>query len=366
MAVVWWWLKPTLQDSPKLVAASTREPSEEIARCADCHAAETKEFLKVGHALTLRPAHTSELRSRFSGNTVSVGTPPVRFRFWEQEGSLWGANETSGRSTEVTWMFGSGHHGVTPVIVTRNSQGEEVNSDLHVTWYQPHGLALTIGHESGLAKDPHSLGASNSVTDTRRCFDCHTTELPRQGDAVETSHLLPGVLCSKCHPNARQHAEQMAAGDSVAKFDDWKSLTPQQSVDRCGECHRSPTALQPEELKPENRRLVRFASVGLSLSHCFQLQHTKPEDNGNVRRLDCITCHDPHKPTPDNLEHYNHRCRECHARNNSTESDCPQQSLQSDCVSCHMPKVRMSAPVSFTDHWIRARPEPQVAPATQK
>jgi formate-dependent nitrite reductase cytochrome c552 subunit len=55
------------------------------------------------------------------------------------------------------------------------------------------------------------------------------------------------------------------------------------------------------------------------------------------------------------LRDYNRRCLECHTRANSQEPDCPQQTLVSDCVGCHMPKVKMNAPVSFTDHWTRVR-----------
>ncbi len=221
---------------------------------------------------------------------------------------------------------------------------------------RPCGLALTMGHEKVLAGDSNSLGSFNDAVDTQRCFHCHTTELTRKGKGIETAHLLPGVLCSKCHPQARQHAERMQAGEEAAGFDDWKGLTPLQSIERCGECHRSLTALKPEELHPNNRRLTRFASVGLSLSHCFQLQQTRKAEDGSARRLDCLSCHDPHRPQPTDLQHFNRACRECHARPQSSESDCPKQSLDSNCVSCHMPKVRMNAPVSFTDHWIRARP----------
>jgi hypothetical protein len=215
-----------------------------------------------------------------------------------------------------------------------------------------------MGHEVVLGGDPNSLGTFNDAAETKRCFQCHTTELPERGRGVETAKLLPGVLCSKCHPNSRQHAERMQAGDATGAFDDWKTLSPLQSVERCGECHRSPIALSPDEIRPGNPRITRFASIGLSLSQCFLSQQNRQREDGPARRLDCLTCHDPHRPQPTDTQHYNRRCLECHARPEPPRFDCPKQGITSDCVSCHMPKVRMNAPVSFTQHWIRARSEP--------
>lgn len=351
-----WGLWPAGLQVPKLDPVTIRQPSEEVSRCVECHAPQSEMFLETGHAQALRPGNDPDAVALFAGQTTLLGQPPVRFRLWKEYGHLWQRNEKSGLSTRVNWMFGSGHHGITPVVVAKNAKGQEEGPDLHVSWYRGHGLALTMGHEAVLAGDPNSLGSFNDVVDTQRCFHCHTTELTRKGQGIETAHLLPGVLCSKCHPQARQHAERMQASQEATGFDDWKSLTPLQSIERCGECHRSPTALKPEELHPNNRRITRFASVGLSLSHCFQLQHTRKRADGSAWRLDCLSCHEPHRPQPTDLQHYNRACRECHTRPQPMESDCPKQSIDSNCVSCHMPKVRMNAPVSFTDHWIRTRP----------
>lgn len=362
------WLMSSRQPAPKshaeshprsnlkTVPVSNRKPSEEVARCVSCHVAQAEHFLQTGHAQALRPAHDPEVLSRFAGQSVAVGHPPVQFRFWQEDGRLWYAHEHSGLATPVSWMFGSGHHGMTPIVVTRNGRGEEEGPDLHVSWYHPHGLALTMGHELVLAGDPNSLGSFNDAAGTAHCFGCHTTELPRKGQGVQTSQLLPGVLCSKCHPNARQHAESMNAGQSAEAFDDWKSLSPLESVNRCGVCHRSPTVLRPEQIQPDNPQITRFASIGLSLCSCFLKQQDQQREDGTAKRLDCLTCHDPHRPMTKDLRDYNRRCLECHVRSDSANVDCPQQTLASDCVSCHMPKVKMNAPVSFTDHWIRVRP----------
>lgn len=360
------WLWTGRQNAPTpAVVAAIREPSEDVARCSECHASHVKEFLMTGHALALRPGNDPEAMSRFVGETVAIGQPAVSFRFWEESGKLWCANEKSGEKTQVNWMFGSGHHGMTPVVVAKNQRGDEEGPDLHVSWYRPHGLALTMGHEQVLAASPDSLGSFNNTSNTKQCFKCHTTELTSKGRGIETAHLLPGVLCSKCHANAKQHAETMHAGKAAASFDDWKSLTPKESVDRCGECHRSPTVFEPEEIKPENRQISRFASVGLPLSRCFQFQKSRQRGDDTSKRLDCVTCHDPHRPMPTDEQHYNNRCRDCHARPGSMDSDCPKQAITSDCVSCHMPKVRMNAPVSFTDHWIRVQSLPTKSDAAK-
>ncbi|TXT31965.1 MAG: hypothetical protein FD138_2130 [Planctomycetota bacterium] len=164
----WLWTTRKIAPHPAAVAV-IREPAEDVARCKECHASHAKEFLLTGHALALRPADDPEVLSRFAGESVSVGLPSVRFRFWEENGKLWNINETSGVKTRVSWMFGSGHHGMTPVVVAKNRHGEDEGPDLHVSWYRSHGLALTMGHEPVLTADPESLGSFNNASDTKQC-----------------------------------------------------------------------------------------------------------------------------------------------------------------------------------------------------
>ena len=132
-------------------------------------------------------------------------------------------------------------------------------------------------------------------------------------------------------------------------------MTPLESVNRCGECHRRADHLTPDELTPDNQLLIRFASVGLVQSACFLKQSTLSADQlpqGTRPRFDCVTCHDPHRPAESDSAFYVARCAACH---NTAATKCSQQPSDSNCLPCHMPKVEVQPPLRFTDHWIRIR-----------
>ncbi|MBC7819860.1 MAG: hypothetical protein IAG10_23500 [Planctomycetaceae bacterium] len=323
-----------------------------IARCAECHAAQTDLFLEVPHAQTLRRADQPSEWARFTGQAVRIGDPAVEFRYWERGGRLWGGGERAKTPAVVDWIFGSGHHGQTAVTVRTNDRGEPLVLEHHVTWYAAHGLDRTISRPLDLGRGKDEVGELNNPETSRRCFGCHTTLLPENEHRIDLEQLVPGVLCSRCHSGADQHADAMKSGSVASEFNDWRKLSPFQSVARCGECHRLPTSFSPNELTPKNQTLPRFAPVGLLMSKCFQLQHTQPQPGGTTR-LDCVTCHDPHRPTPTDPNHYNRSCQQCHRGDSTSQVSCPKQPLDSNCIGCHMPKVAVDAPTLFTDHWIR-------------
>ena len=327
-------------------------PEARIAGCVDCHTAQTKDFLTAPHSQTLRHADQPSEWTRFIESAVQIGDPKVEFRYWIERGRLWGISGQAKSPSAVDWIFGSGHHGQTAVTLRTNSNGESVAVEHHVTWYVNHGLDRTIGRPTDLGRDSRDIGEQNDPETTRRCFGCHATGLSEGAHRIDQQSFSPGVFCARCHNGADQHASIMRLGQTATKFDDWRSLTPLQSVSRCGECHRLPTDFAPSELTPSNKNLPRFAAVGLIMSKCFQLQHTQP---ATTSRLDCVTCHDPHRPTETDPSHYNRSCRECHNGTPASWLTCRNQSLDTNCISCHMPKRPSDSPTLFTDHWIRVR-----------
>ncbi len=327
-------------------------PMTHFASCVDCHKAQTKDFLSAPHAQTLRRADLPSEWTHFVEQTAQIGVPKVEFRYWIERGRLWGSSEKTKSPSTVDWIFGSGHHGQTAVTLLTNGRGESVAIEHHVTWYVNHGLDRTIGRPIDLGRNSLEIGEENDPETTRRCFGCHATGLSAKAQRIDQQSFSHGIFCSRCHKEADHHVSNMRSGQTKTKFDDWHSLTPLQSVSRCGECHRLPTDLSPNELTPKNKNLPRFAAVGLMMSKCFQLQHTRPTA---TLRLDCMTCHDPHRPTETEPNHYNRSCCECHNRSSVSWGTCREQSLDADCISCHMPKQPSDSPTLFTDHWIRIR-----------
>ena len=332
--------------------AEHHSASNHIARCADCHAAQTEFFQSAPHSQTLRRADQPSEWIRYTKQSAPIGLPVKEFRYWERGGRLWGGRGSSGAA--VDWFFGSGHHGQTAVTVRSNDRGETMAVEHHVTWYATHGLARTIGRPVDLGRDKDDVGEVNDPATTRKCFGCHSTHLSGLDGRIDFDQIIPGVLCARCHEGAEQHADATRNGKAASKFDDRRKLSSFESVARCGQCHRMPTEFNPIELSARNPAILRFAPVGLLMSKCFQLQHTL-EPAEKTRRLDCLMCHDPHRPTETEPNFYNRHCQQCHDGKSESQIACRNQPPESDCISCHMPKVSIDVPAQFTDHWIRVR-----------
>jgi hypothetical protein len=191
--------------------------------------------------------------------------------------------------------------------------------------------------------------------------------VPVAAGRIDSANVQPGLGCARCHYEASEHlvavgagetnvdADRVNAGDD-ARFDDWSQLPPLDSVNRCGECHRRADEFTAEELQPDNSPLVRFASVGLVMSRCFQQQATLPPSSA-VRRLTCLTCHDPHRPAESDPDFYRQRCLECHGTSPSHVRPCSSRPPSTQCTTCHLPKVGVHESLNFSDHWIRVPAE---------
>jgi hypothetical protein len=211
------------------------------------------------------------------------------------------------------------------------------------------GLDLTPGHTNAT---PQSLelatGRPLSGAEAHRCFACHTTA-STTNYTFDPQNLIPGVTCESCHGPGAKHVAAMRAGaeGGEALIFNPRPLTPSDSVDFCGACHR--TWWDVSSNKDIGILNLRFAPYRLEKSRCW--------GKGDAR-ITCVACHDPHKPLVEDLAFYDQRCLNCHAKTTSTSTAdhvatvCPVSGK--DCVSCHMPKYAIPGMhFKFTDHWIR-------------
>jgi hypothetical protein len=129
-------------------------------------------------------------------------------------------------------------------------------------------------------------------------------------------------------------------------------VEPSVEISLCGECHRLPRALSPSQIRPGNLDIVRFQSVGLSVSLCYA---------DGLSGLRCVSCHDPHDRVSTDRAAYEAVCLSCHQAE-SKQSACP-VSPAAKCIGCHMPRHEISINGFFTDHWIRKPAPAAAAPA---
>lgn len=257
-------------------------------------------------------------------------------------------------SSPITWTMGLGVHGQTYLVDGKDGMYESQASSFSFI----NRLGLTPGHkpldESSLET---ALGMPLKGVEALRCFACHTTA-SSANSTLNTAEAVPGIHCEACHGPGLDHVKAIMAGQKAqgrqAIFDP-ASLTPTDSIDFCGACHRTAMDVVLNEPEP-GAYTIRFQPYRLQESRCWKA--TKDA------RLACTQCHDPHAPLVRDAHFYDQKCLSCHSTAKElkhgasigaravTPKICPKATA--NCVSCHMPKVDVPEMHStFVDHFIR-------------
>lgn len=345
----------TADVSEPLVRVTNRSVPQ-VNKCAACHSDVCEQFSDAPHSRTLTRAETPEIMNRFAGRSFqfSDGGPVVSFV--RKDRQLWMTSNEYPDFLKIEWMFGSGQHAMTPVSLLVNPDGGNELIEGSVSWYPPDILGPTPGAEVTGAPGVRSLGIHLDNSTTLECFGCHVTLLPHRQGRILQDALHTGVSCDRCHPGGERHIQAMNSG-GVSEMASWSSLSPLESVNRCGECHRRADQLTAEELLPSRTVLVRFASVGLAMSACFLQQETLSDSSRSQSkfRMDCLTCHDPHQRAETSATYYTAKCMVCHQSSAGLAADCSSSLTSDACLSCHMPAVNVTDNLQLTDHWIRVR-----------
>ena len=351
LVVVWSSRTPRL---PRHIVSSSRKPAE-IRRCRDCHEEISDGFATAPHRIALTPADDPVVLARFAGKKYHWPPDGPTYRFEARGRELWLESDAYPDAVRVNWIFGGGRHAQTPVSVWNNADGQSVVLQHRISWYPGAGLGPTLGlkEDQPAATGIGTVGEMLNHAESMDCFGCHTTHLPQHRGRIDRDHIVRGIRCARCHPGGEQHIA--AIEQDVQTMQSWSSLSPLESINRCGECHRRSDQLTKADIDPDRLVLVRFAPVGLSMSACFQNQQDARFPTAAKTRLDCLTCHDPHRPTITDPKFYVAKCLSCHGSDPGQAPVCASQPMTSQCLTCHMPTLPVQQHLAFTDHWIRIR-----------
>jgi hypothetical protein len=313
---------------------STAHAADKTFACADCHKQEAhaQPASLMGRALLLP-----------GGNTVLAEHPNLtwsRGRYsYVVANSTYSVSDGVDRITvPIRWGFGA--RSQTFVVDYKGQFYESLVS------YYPKidGLGVTIGDERIEPKTLlEAFGRPLAESETTSCFGCHS-----QGSAIggklNLEGLTAGVQCENCHPDARAHIEAIVHGKANVIPRKLGQLTPEETSNFCGQCHRTWDRVVRDHLRGEIN--VRFQPYRLANSKCY---------DGADRRMSCTTCHDPHKDAAVGAAFYDAKCQACHepkAKGVAATKICPVGTA--NCASCHMPKVPLPGGMQvFTDHQIR-------------
>ncbi|MFZ1009741.1 MAG: multiheme c-type cytochrome [Candidatus Sulfotelmatobacter sp.] len=241
-------------------------------------------------------------------------------------------------AANIEWIMGAGVHGQTYILESKGTLYES-----QVSFFSGlHGMDITPGHpptEEGNLQN--ALGERLSASTGSRCFACHTTASTTK-NRFDPKRATPGVTCEACHGPSLSHivaATMEQRDEAKALILNPRSLSPVDSIDFCGACHR--TSVDVVMAQSYGVSNVRFQPYRLEKSRCWK---TQADD-----RLLCIACHNPHEPLVRTASFYDQQCLSCH-RLRGEESGrssnapgakasdlvCPK--AMSECTNCHMPK----------------------------
>ncbi len=253
----------------------------------------------------------------------------------------------------IHWSFGKGAQ--TWVL---EKDGQLLES--MVSYYPSiDGLEITTGDQDLTPQNlDEAVGRKLREGEPRDCFGCHSTSGVTKG-SLHFEKLEPGVGCEHCHSGADSHMLAAVQGQAFETAPpDLKKLTSEDISNFCGQCHRTwETVVRSNWRGPVD---VRFQPFRLANSQCF---------DGTDPRISCLACHNPHQDLVSDEKSYDSKCLACHASKNEPVNGSLQNAQHRDakacsvasenCVSCHMPKVKLpNGLVTFHDHEIRiVRPD---------
>jgi tetratricopeptide (TPR) repeat protein len=233
-----------------------------------------------------------------------------------------------GPGQKAQWAFGAGDKAITFVDQT----GEETIAERGLSYYRAtKSMGITPGHAD--AGDIVYQTFDSQAT-ALRCFRCHSTGPVTLAADYKVAPSELGVRCESCHGPGAAHIKQPGTPGTIQNP---KRLTPTELNHLCGACHRQASDLD-HETDWTNAWNVRHQPSYLHRAACFR---------NSSGRLSCLTCHDPHGPLNKTVSSYDAHCVSCH------KSVIHKTVIASrSCVGCHMPQVRTSATLEFTNHWI--------------
>jgi tetratricopeptide (TPR) repeat protein len=353
--------------------------------CRTCHPNIAATFDRSGMARSWSPASVERLsESHAQPNEVTDQKRNFHYRAFEVSGFFFQEEyrpDASGEKVHslerpVSYVVGSGTRGLSFV-----AQHNGFLTLLPLGWYSEAAQwDLSPGYQR------HNPRFERVVP--IECVACHNS-FPKHVAGSRNRYELPlptGIGCEQCHGPGELHVakqSQMGPADESSGAGDSTIVNPARlPIDRrddvCLQCHlisdvavlspgKAWTDFRPGQRLKDMRNDLFLQQedptrVGFS-SHATRMRLSRCWTEGTTRgELTCISCHDPHVAIGAVAnETYVRACMECHAPPDCNRDRAGEPaSIAENCIECHMRKGSPAnvAHTMFTDHWIRARPEP--------
>lgn len=232
-----------------------------------------------------------------------------------------------------------------------------------LSWEENSLFQLQASHFAPLNQWINSPGYGSFLSPQRpifpRCLECHSTfaQAENFGSVLENNRYVKqqivfGIDCQRCHGPVINHVKYHRKNplDSVGKnILKYNSLNRSQRIDMCALCH-SGTELQTtqksfsfqpgDQLNDFNKSMALNESAPIAEVHANQVSLLRSSSCfQKSKKMDCMTCHNPHTSETGNAVKFNAICVSCHQgiehqnRNELKKMD----ASYSNCIDCHMP-----------------------------
>lgn len=267
----------------------------------------------------------SQLGAQYVGKEACRGCHPQQASSHSGTGH---ARALGSGADKADWAFGSGTHAITWVKQLDAAQYLELGR----SWFRASGgLGRTPGH-----RDDNGVKYALFEPEAKilRCFSCHSTGVPKVSTGGRIEPAEAGVNCEVCHGPGKEHVE---SGGSKYRIENPIRYRASAINTLCGNCHRQPEGEggSPKWQDPWN---ARHQPIYLAESRCFQESNEK---------LSCFSCHAPHEKLSTGKAKYDAVCSSCHR-----EVKHSRNVAKTSCTTCHMPQVKPSPDLGFSNHWI--------------
>lgn len=329
--------------------------------CIQCHQQQYESTLHTSHFKATSPPTKENILGHFTnGKNTFVYGKGIKIVMEERNDSLYQVLYKNGKEVEAypfEVIFGTKH------------------AQTSAYWKNHYPYELPISYYKSIHSWATSPGYSATVPNFERkidkeCFACHSSNIGSRfittssdsitfltmdvEDFMNKKTLVYGIDCERCHGPAKKHVQthlkfpDLKQAQNIVGF---KNLNRQQKLDACALCHsgndqaklKSRFQYKPGEslnsyfrAYPGTKDSLNFDVHGnqlglLSQSKCFKQSQT----------MNCISCHNPHQDSSQNMATYSKICMSCHQTAKHTPATLKTISksmLANNCVECHMPK----------------------------
>ena len=325
--------------------------------CGDCHKNICSHFDQTAHAITSQPATASSIKGSFTKGKNSFMYDANRVVQLEKRADSF---------YQVYYFKGNEH-------VRRRfdiSVGSGIKGQTYLSWVKGQLIELPVSYFTQVHQWANSPGYPLYPTlfnrpATTRCMECHstfgiTTTAPMQEpEKWDSTKMILGITCERCHGPAAQHVayQKQHPSDTLARFIiNTAKLSRQQNIDLCSLCHSGRL--------PKTKPSFSFVA-GDTLVNYFMIDNSAQSQAANIdvhgnqygllaasqcfaksQTMTCLTCHDAHNNERGNMVSFSQKCATCHTTPHKPVAGITQKQMTANCIDCHMP-VQTSQAINF-------------------